>query len=96
MDRGAYESVGEVVDAASAAVYMRRTGLRGDTRRTRRFACGRRWSANHLFKSSETASYIHWPDLDEDLTVAGLLAGQRLGREPAVFKKMAALAKGEG
>lgn len=22
-------------------------------------------------------SYIHWPDLDEDLTVAGLLAGRR-------------------
>jgi len=23
--------------------------------------------------------YIHWPDLDEDLTVAGLLAGRRSG-----------------
>jgi hypothetical protein len=22
-------------------------------------------------------AYIHWPDLDEDLTVAGMLAGQR-------------------
>lgn len=24
-------------------------------------------------------AYIHWPDLDEDLTVAGLLAGRRSG-----------------
>ncbi|MCE5267760.1 MAG: DUF2442 domain-containing protein [Planctomycetaceae bacterium] len=24
-------------------------------------------------------AYIHWPDLDEDLTVAGVLAGRRSG-----------------
>jgi hypothetical protein len=26
---------------------------------------------------------IHWPDLDEDLSVAGLLAGRRSGESPA-------------
>jgi len=24
-------------------------------------------------------AYIHWPDLDEDLSVAGILAGRRSG-----------------
>jgi len=32
-------------------------------------------------------AYIHWPDLDEDLTVAGLLAGQRSGESPESLKK---------
>jgi len=27
-------------------------------------------------------AYIHWPDLDEDLTVAGLLAGRPSGESP--------------
>ena len=27
-------------------------------------------------------TYIHWPDLDEDLTVSGLLAGRRSGESP--------------
>ena len=31
--------------------------------------------------------YIHWPDLDEDLTVAGLLAGRRSGESPQSLKK---------
>jgi len=31
--------------------------------------------------------YIHWPDLDEDLTVAGLLAGRRSGESPESLKK---------
>jgi hypothetical protein len=30
---------------------------------------------------------IHWPDLDEDLTVAGLLAGRRSGESPQSLKK---------
>ena len=30
--------------------------------------------------------YIHWPDLDEDLTVAGLLAGRRSGESPQSLK----------
>ncbi|SPE32275.1 conserved hypothetical protein [Acidobacteriia bacterium SbA2] len=30
-------------------------------------------------------AYIHWPDLDEDLTVAGLLAGQRSGESPSLL-----------
>ncbi len=31
--------------------------------------------------------YIHWPDVDEDLTVAGLLAGQRSGESPRSLRK---------
>lgn len=32
-------------------------------------------------------AYIHWPDLDEDLTVAGLLVGRRSGESPQSLKK---------
>lgn len=32
-------------------------------------------------------AYIHWPNLDEDLTVSGLLAGQRSGESPQSLKK---------
>lgn len=32
-------------------------------------------------------TYIHWPDLDEDLTVAGLLAGRRSGESPKSLEK---------
>ncbi len=32
-------------------------------------------------------AYIHWPDLDEDLTVAGLLAGRRSGESPQSLGK---------
>ena len=32
-------------------------------------------------------AYIHWPNLDEDLTVAGLLAGRRSGESPESLKK---------
>ena len=30
--------------------------------------------------------YIHWPDVDEDLTVAGLLAGRRSRESPQSLK----------
>jgi hypothetical protein len=30
---------------------------------------------------------IHWPDLDEDLSVAGILAGQRSGESSQSLKK---------
>ncbi len=30
---------------------------------------------------------IHWPDLDEDLSVAGILGGRRSGESPASLKK---------
>jgi hypothetical protein len=33
---------------------------------------------NH-FEFFADGAYIHWPDLDEDLTVVGLLAGRRSG-----------------
>ncbi len=32
-------------------------------------------------------AYIHWPDVDEDLAVAGLLAGRRSGESPQSLKK---------
>jgi hypothetical protein len=32
-------------------------------------------------------TYIHWPDLDEDLTVAALLAGRRSAESPQSLKK---------
>lgn len=32
-------------------------------------------------------TYLHWPDLDEDLTVAGLLAGHRSGESPQSLKR---------
>lgn len=31
-------------------------------------------------------TYLHWPALDEDLTVAGLLAGHRSGESPQSLK----------
>ena len=31
--------------------------------------------------------YLHWPDVDEDLTVAGMLAGQRSGESPRSLRK---------
>lgn len=41
---------------------------------------------NHVEVAGDGA-YIHWPDLDEDLTVAGLLAGRRSGENPQSLKK---------
>jgi hypothetical protein len=32
-------------------------------------------------------TFIHWPDLDEDLSVAGLLSGRRSGESPQSLKK---------
>jgi len=32
-------------------------------------------------------AYIHWPNLDEDLTVAGLLAGLPSGENPQSLKR---------
>jgi len=41
---------------------------------------------NH-FEIFGEGGYIHWPDIDEDLTVAGLLAGWRSGESPQSLKK---------
>ena len=38
--------------------------------------------------------YIHWPDLDEDLSVAGMLAGRRSGESPESLKKWLATREG--
>ena len=32
-------------------------------------------------------SYIHWSDLDEDLSITGILAGRRSGETPESLKK---------
>jgi hypothetical protein len=40
--------------------------------------------------------YIHWPDLDEDLTVAGMLAGRRSGESPASLKQWLAGRRNKG
>ena len=41
---------------------------------------------NHLQIFGD-GTYIHWPALDEDLTVAGLLAGRRSGESPQSLRK---------
>jgi len=41
---------------------------------------------NH-FEIFGDGTYIHWPALDEDLTVAGLLAGRRSGESPQSLRK---------
>ena len=33
------------------------------------------------------SQHIHWPDLDEDLSVEGLLAGRPSGESPRSFKR---------
>jgi hypothetical protein len=38
-------------------------------------------------------AYIHWPDLDEDLTVAGLLEGKRSAESATSLKKWLASRK---
>ena len=48
---------------------------------------------NHLEIFGD-GSYIHWPELDEDLTVAGLLAGRRSGESPRSLKKWLESRKG--
>jgi hypothetical protein len=32
-------------------------------------------------------AYIHWPDLDEDLSISGILAGRRSGESKQSLKK---------
>ena len=39
------------------------------------------------FEIFDDGAYIHWPDLDEDLTVAGLLAGRASGESVESLKK---------
>ncbi len=41
-------------------------------------------------------AYIHWPDLDEDLTVAGLLVGRRSAESPESLRKWLAVRKAQG
>ena len=49
---------------------------------------------NH-FEFFGDGTYIHWPDLDEDLTVAGLLAGRRSGESPLSLRKWLESRKGK-
>ena len=47
---------------------------------------------NH-FEIFGDGAYIYWPDLDEDLTVAGLLAGRQSGESPHSLGKWLASRK---
>ena len=53
---------------------------------------GRQPERDH-FEIFGDGAYIHWPDLDEDLTVAGLLAGRQSGESPQSLKKWLASRK---
>lgn len=55
---------------------------------------GTRQERNH-FEIFGDGTYIHWPDLDEDLTVAGLLAGRRSGESPGSLRKWLVSRKGK-
>jgi hypothetical protein len=50
---------------------------------------------NH-FEIFGDGAYIHWPNLDEDLTVAGLLAGRRSEERPQSLKKWLGARKAQG
>ena len=50
---------------------------------------------NH-FEIFGDGAYIQWPDLDEDLTVAGLLAGRRSGESPQSLKTWLEARKAQG
>jgi hypothetical protein len=41
----------------------------------------------NLFEVYGNGAYIHWPELDEDLTVSGLLAGQPSGESPQSLQR---------
>ena len=41
-------------------------------------------------------AYIHWPELDEDLSVAGILAGRRSGESPQSLKQWLAAREATG
>ena len=47
---------------------------------------------NH-FEIFGDGAYIHWPALDEDLTIAGLLAGRQSGESPQSLRKWLASRK---
>ena len=47
---------------------------------------------NH-FEIFGDGAYVHWPELDEDLTVAGLLEGKRSGESAPSLKKWLASRK---
>jgi hypothetical protein len=49
---------------------------------------------NH-FEIFGEGAYIHWPDLDEDLTVEDLLAGRQSGESPQSLKKWLQSRKGK-
>lgn len=51
----------------------------------------RLWHASEAergrFEVFGDGAYIHWPDVDEDVTVAGLVAGRRSGERATSLKK---------
>ncbi len=55
---------------------------------------GTQQERNH-FEIFGDGAYIHWPDLDEDLTVAGLLGGRQSGENPQSLLKCLNTRKGK-
>jgi hypothetical protein len=43
----------------------------------------------------EDGAYLHWPELDEDLTIAGVLDGKRSRESPASLRKWLAQRKSQ-
>lgn len=39
------------------------------------------------FEIFADGEFIHWPDLDEDLSISGILAGRRSGESPKSLKR---------
>jgi len=39
------------------------------------------------FELLDEGRYVHWPDLDEDLTIDGMVAGRRSGESPKSLSK---------
>ena len=47
------------------------------------------------FEVFDDGRYIHWPDLDEDLTVAGIVEGRRSGESSRSLKEWLESRKGQ-
>lgn len=53
-------------------------------------------SERNSFEILGDGAYIHWPQLDEDLTVSGLLAGHRSGESAISLRKWLVARKSKG
>lgn len=86
----------EVESARAKAVALTEDALTVDLTDGRRISVPLVWyprlwhgtsAERSRFELFGEGSYIHWPALDEDLTVEGLLAGRRSSESPESLKK---------